>query len=106
MQKERGLPDLESWKAAVSSSVDALVRENSMLRLDVEKVVHDQASLESKELAVLAVSLFFAFLKLVSTRVAIFLEATQSDKVCRTSRGWVLILVSNSMTIFITLLSS
>ncbi|XWS48789.1 hypothetical protein CRYUN_Cryun13aG0106800 [Craigia yunnanensis] len=105
---ERGFADLESWKAAVSSSVDALVRENSMLRLDVEKVVRDQASLESKELAVLAVSLFFAcitILKLVSARVKTFLGATQSDKVCRTSRGWVLILVSSSMTIFITLLS-
>ncbi|XP_022721558.1 SUN domain-containing protein 5-like [Durio zibethinus] len=106
---EREFADLESWKAAVSSSVDALVRENSMLRLDVEKVARDQASLESKELAVLAVSLFFAciaILKLVSSRVATFLGATQSDKVCRTSRGWVLILVSSSMTIFITLLSS
>ncbi|XVE58084.1 hypothetical protein DITRI_Ditri04bG0142100 [Diplodiscus trichospermus] len=103
---EREFADLESWKAAVSSSVDALVRENNMLRLDVEKVVHDQASLESKELAILAVSLLFACIavvKLVSTRV---LEATQFDKVCRTSRGWVLILVSSSMTIFITLLSS
>ncbi|XWS61595.1 hypothetical protein CRYUN_Cryun07bG0139400 [Craigia yunnanensis] len=92
---ERGFVDLESWKAAVSSSVDALVRENSMLRLDVQKIVRDQASLESKELAVLAVSLFFAciaILKLVSIRVTTFLGATQSDKVCRTSRGWVLIL--------------
>ncbi|XVF51294.1 hypothetical protein PTKIN_Ptkin04bG0173500 [Pterospermum kingtungense] len=105
---EREFAELESWKAAVSSSVDALVRENSMLRLDVEKVVRDQASLESKELAVLAVSLLFAciaILKLVSTRVTSFLGAAESEKVCRTSRGWVLILVSSSMTIFITLLS-
>ncbi|EOY25065.1 Galactose-binding protein isoform 2 [Theobroma cacao] len=106
---ERGFAELELWKAAVSSSVDALFRENSMLRLDVEKIVRDQASLESKELAVLAVSLFFAciaILKLVSTRVATLLGANQPDKVCRTSRGWVLILVSSSMTIFINLLSS
>ncbi|XP_021281113.1 uncharacterized protein slp1 isoform X2 [Herrania umbratica] len=106
---ERGFAELELWKAAVSSSVDTLFRENRMLRLDVEKIVRDQASLESKELAVLAVSLFFAciaILKLVSTRVATILGANQPDKVCRTSRGWVLILVSSSMTIFITLLSS
>ncbi|XVF10388.1 hypothetical protein REPUB_Repub07fG0178600 [Reevesia pubescens] len=105
---EKGFADLESWKAAVSSSIGALVRENSMLRLDVEKVVRDQASLESKEVAVIAVSLFFAgiaILKLVSTKVTTFLGATESDKVSRTSRGWVLILVSSSMTIFITLLS-
>ncbi|KAK8690722.1 hypothetical protein V6N13_074250 [Hibiscus sabdariffa] len=106
---EREFEDLQSWKAVVSSSIDALARENSMLRLEVEKVVHDQASLETKELAVLIVSLFFvciAVLKLVSTQVTTFLGATnQSDKVHRTSQGWVLILVSSSMTIFITLLS-
>ncbi|KAG8496813.1 hypothetical protein CXB51_008049 [Gossypium anomalum] len=106
---EREFADLESWKAVVSSSISTLVRENSMLRLDVEKVVHDQASLETKELAVLAVSLFFvciAILKLVSSRVTMFLGATErSEKVYQTSQGWVLILVSSSMTIFITLLS-
>ncbi|GMJ04004.1 SUN-domain protein 5 [Hibiscus trionum] len=106
---EREFADLESWKAVVSSSIDALVRENMMLRLDVEKVVNNQSSLETKELVVLVVSLFFvciAVLKLVSTRVTTFLGSTnQSDKVYRTSGGWVLILVSSSMTIFITLLS-
>ncbi|KAL4332404.1 hypothetical protein GQ457_07G004280 [Hibiscus cannabinus] len=106
---EREFADLESWKAVVSSSIDALVRENMMLRLDVEKVVNNQASLETKELVVLVVSLFFvciAVLKLVSRPVTTFLGSTnQSDKVYRTNRGWVLILVSSSMTIFITLLS-
>ncbi|TYI39820.1 hypothetical protein ES332_A02G120700v1 [Gossypium tomentosum] len=101
--------DLESWKTVVSSSISTLVRENSMLRLDVEKVVQDQTSLETKKLAVLAVSLFFvciAILKLVSSRVTMFLGATdRSEKVYQTSQGWVLILVSSSMTIFITLLS-
>lgn len=76
-------------------------------RLDVEKVVSDQASLESKELAVLTVSLFFvcfAILKLVLAKFFTFFGAWQSDKICQTSRGWVLILVSSSMTIFITLI--
>lgn len=112
---EKKFEDLESWKASVSSSLDSLVMENTMLRLDVEKVVRDQANLESKELAVLAVSLFFAglaILKLVLVRVAAILGGAASssqssdDKVCRSSRGWLLILVSSSMTIFITLLSS
>lgn len=78
-------------------------------RLDVEKVVSDQASLESKELAVLAVSLFsvcFAILKLVLAKIFTFFGAWQSDKICQTSRGWVLILVSSSVTIFITLIYS
>ncbi|KAJ6701878.1 SUN DOMAIN-CONTAINING PROTEIN 5 [Salix koriyanagi] len=47
------LMEYQSWKAGVSSSMDALVRENTMLRLDIEKVANGQANLESKELAVL-----------------------------------------------------
>lgn len=105
----KGMTDLESWKAVVSSQVNALVRENNMLRLDVEKIVNDQASLESKELAVLAVSLFslcFAILQLVSFQVLTFFRTSQPDKGCRKSRGWVLVIVSSSMTIFITLIYS
>ncbi|KAE8706341.1 F-box protein SKIP8 [Hibiscus syriacus] len=107
---EREFADLQSWKAVVSSSIDALVRENMMLRLDIEKVVKDQASLETKELVILVLSLFFvciSVVKLVSSRVMAVLGSSTnpSDKVYRTSRGWVLILVSSSMTIFITLLS-
>ncbi|XP_050227013.1 SUN domain-containing protein 5 [Mercurialis annua] len=108
---DKGLENLESWKNEVSSRMDTLVRENIMLRLDVEKVGNDQANLESKELAVIAVSLFFmcfATMKLVSSSVFSFLGTSdsQSDKDCRTGRGWVMILVSSTMTIFITLLSS
>ncbi|PQP99700.1 uncharacterized protein Pyn_02740 [Prunus yedoensis var. nudiflora] len=51
---EKEFTDLKSWKAVVSSQVNALARENNMLRLDFENVRKDQASLESKELAVLA----------------------------------------------------
>uniref|UniRef100_A0A5B7ADY6 SUN domain-containing protein n=1 Tax=Davidia involucrata TaxID=16924 RepID=A0A5B7ADY6_DAVIN len=106
---DKGIADLESWKATVSSRLNALVRENGMLRLDVERVASDQVSLEKKELAVLVVSFFFAciaILKLVSERAMMFFGSPVSDKVCETCRGWVLILVSCSMTIFITLLCS
>ncbi|KAF5734337.1 hypothetical protein HS088_TW16G00786 [Tripterygium wilfordii] len=106
---DKGFKELELWKAVVSSRVDALVKENSMLRLDVEKVANDQANLERKELAVLAVSLFFAcfaILKIVSSRFLKLVGGFQSDKVCRTSGGWVMILISSTMTILITLLSS
>lgn len=79
-------------------------------RLDFENVRKDQASLESKELAVLAVSLFFlcfAILKLVSFQVLTFFRASsQPENACRKSRGWVLMIVSSSMTIFITLIYS
>ncbi|XP_062026254.1 SUN domain-containing protein 5 [Rosa rugosa] len=106
---EKQMSDLELWKAAVSSQLNALVRENNLLRLDFEKVVNDQASLESKELAILAVSLFFlcfAILQLVSFQILTFFRTSQPDNGCRKSRGWVLVIVSSSMTIFITLIYS
>ncbi|OIT26174.1 PREDICTED: SUN domain-containing protein 2 [Nicotiana attenuata] len=98
MEKENS--DLESWKDSVSAQLDLLVNGNRMLRLDVEKVVNDQESLEKKELAVFSISLSFAciaILKLVSER---FQTAFQ------TGRGWTLILVSSSLTAFVTLLYS
>lgn len=106
---EKGITDLESWKTAVSSQVQELARENDMLRLDVKKVVTEQSSLENKELAVVAVSFSIAcvaVLKLVSDRVLTLFGAAQSGEVGRKSRGWVLILVSSSMMIFITFLCS
>ncbi|XP_059662200.1 SUN domain-containing protein 5 [Cornus florida] len=106
---EREITELELWKVFVESKLDALIRENSILRLDVEKISSDQASLENKELAVLAVSFSFAFIaiiKLVSERALVVSGASTSGKVCQISRGWVLILVSSSVTILITLLCS
>ncbi|KAK9275741.1 hypothetical protein L1049_023010 [Liquidambar formosana] len=105
---DKGIIDLESWKAVVSSRVDALVRENIMMRLDVEKVVDELKGLENKEFAVLAVSFCFAclaILKLASMQILTFSRSSHhSDKLCQTSRGWILILVSSSMIIFIALL--
>ncbi|KAJ6307972.1 hypothetical protein OIU76_017704 [Salix suchowensis] len=105
------LMEYQSWKAGVSSSMDALVRENTRLsRLDIEKVANGQANLESKELAVLTVSLFFmcfSTIVIISAKVSKYLgAASSSDKACRTSRGWMMILVSSTMIIFATILSS
>ncbi|KAL0312434.1 UNVERIFIED_CONTAM: SUN domain-containing protein 5 [Sesamum radiatum] len=69
---EKGLFELESWRAVVSTQMDLLVTQNSLLRVEVEKVLHDQASLASKEVAILTVSLSFAciaILKMISGRV-------------------------------------
>lgn len=107
---EEGITDLLSWRSFVSSQVNALVKENIMMRLDVERVLRDQKSLENKELTVLVVGVFFvctAILKLVSKKTLKFLGVYKSDNnVYRTSRGWMLILVSSSLIIFITLLFS
>ncbi|KAL6501777.1 hypothetical protein OROGR_026910 [Orobanche gracilis] len=62
---EKGILELESWRVVVSTQMDLLVAQNSMLRLEVEKVLHDQLILEKKELAVLTVSLCFACIAVV-----------------------------------------
>ncbi|KAJ1386094.1 SUN domain [Sesbania bispinosa] len=101
---EKGISEAESWKDAVSSQLNELARENSMLRLDVQKVVDDQANLETKELAVLATSLIFvclAALKIISAHMLTSPAACNADKVRQTIRGWVTLFVCCSVTIFV-----
>ncbi|CAA0396302.1 unnamed protein product [Arabidopsis thaliana] len=107
---EKELRDLELWKTLVASRVESLARGNSALRLDVEKIVKEQANLESKELGVLLISLFFvvlATIRLVSTRLWAFLGMSITDKARSLwpDSGWVMILLSSSIMIFIHLLS-
>ncbi|KAG7546393.1 SUN domain [Arabidopsis suecica] len=107
---EKELRDLELWKTLVASRLESLARGNTALRLDVEKIVKEQANLESKELGVLLISLFFVILatiRLVSTRLWAFLGMSFTDKARSLwpDSGWVMILLSSSIMIFITLLS-
>ncbi|KAK6947930.1 SUN domain [Dillenia turbinata] len=106
---EKGITNFESWKAAVSSQMDVLVRQNSMLRLEVEKVIKDQATLETREIAVVTMSFILAcvaIVKLVSTRAFTFFGTSEPGKVVPTSKGWVLILVSSFITMVMTVLYS
>ncbi|XP_010055881.2 SUN domain-containing protein 5 isoform X1 [Eucalyptus grandis] len=106
---EKGHKDLVLWKSVVSSQVDVLSKENTVLRSDVQKVSRDQASLKNKELAVMAVSFFFfccALLKLVSARPSLIFRPSRPDRAVHTSRGWLLILLSSSMTMCIPLFYS
>ncbi|KAF2540422.1 hypothetical protein F2Q68_00029987 [Brassica cretica] len=108
MDKE--LRDLELWKTLVVSRVESLARGNNALRLDVEKIEREQANLESKELGVLLISLFLVFLatvRLLSRRLWAFLGMSLTDKMGSLwpDSGWVMILLSSSIMIFIILLS-
>ncbi|KAL3818273.1 hypothetical protein ACJIZ3_004178 [Penstemon smallii] len=106
---ENGIFDLEAWKAAVSTRMDLLVTENSLLRLEIEKVLHDQASLERKELGILTLAFCFActaILKLISRRVLTIFRTPISGTEYRSSRLWVLILVFCGMTMLIPLICS
>ncbi|KFK28947.1 hypothetical protein AALP_AA7G069400 [Arabis alpina] len=109
-EMEKELRDLELWKILVVSRVESLARGNNALRLDVEKIERKQANLESKEVGVLLISLFFvvlATIRLVSTRLWAFLGMSFTDKLRSLwpDSGWVMILLSSSIMIFITLLS-
>ncbi|XP_074317594.1 SUN domain-containing protein 5 isoform X2 [Silene latifolia] len=103
---DKQLEDMDSWKAVISSQIDELISENRILRSHVESVQNDQASLQNKELAVLVVSFFFlciAFLKLLSKRVLLSFGGSRGNDVYSSSRGWLLILLSSSITMLITL---
>ncbi|KAL0727161.1 hypothetical protein Bca4012_023254 [Brassica carinata] len=107
---EKELRDLELWKTLVVSRVESLARGNNALRLDIEKIEKEQANLESKELGVLLISLFLVFLatvRLLSRRLWAFMGLSFTDKVGSLwpDSGWVMILLSSSIMIFITLLS-
>ncbi|KAI3468594.1 hypothetical protein Pfo_025257 [Paulownia fortunei] len=104
---EKGIFELESWRAVVSTQMDLLVTQNSMLRLEVEKVLHDQVSLENKELAILTVSFCFAciaILKIISERAVKYFRAPMPGAVFPSSRGWTLIVIFCSMTMLIPVL--
>ncbi|KAG2375585.1 SUN domain-containing protein [Vigna angularis] len=80
--QEKGISEVESWKDAVSSQLNELARENSMLRLDVRKIARNQANMETKELAVFTTSLVFvclAVLKIVSIHMLTF-SASSANK--------------------------
>ncbi|KAG8375124.1 hypothetical protein BUALT_Bualt10G0067700 [Buddleja alternifolia] len=104
---EKGIFELDSWREVVSTQMDLLVTQNSMLRLKLEKILHDQANLENKGLAIFTLSLCFAsiaILKLISDGLVKLFRAPIPGTVFRSSRGWILILVFCGMTMLIPLL--
>ncbi|KAK1286677.1 hypothetical protein QJS10_CPB20g01823 [Acorus calamus] len=103
------LTELEYWRSSTSLQMDVLFRDNNMLRSKLESMLNDQKNMENKELAVLFVSLSItciAFFKLVCDAILILLRVCDPEKLQRTGRGWLLILVSSGMTAFIILLYS
>ncbi|GAB4857578.1 hypothetical protein Ancab_015487 [Ancistrocladus abbreviatus] len=104
---EKEIKDIELWKAVISSQMDTLIHESRLLRSDVENVVNDQKSLENAELAVLVVSFLFtciALFNLVSKRILMSIGVSESDEAHRMNKGWILMLLSSSITLLITLL--
>ncbi|PAN29875.1 hypothetical protein PAHAL_5G256100 [Panicum hallii] len=108
----KDLDELKSWKSSVSSKLDDLIRENEAMRWSLEEMRGVQETLQNKELAVLSISLFFACLalfKLACDRVLCLFagkgkEEPEAERVCGSSRAWMLVLASSSFTTLIVLL--
>lgn len=111
--------DHELWKSVISSEMDMIIKENSKIRREMQSVRQNQASLERKEIAVVATSFCFAclaFLKIASQGVLKYFGgsggggggdgAEYDDRSVRTTRrrGWMLMLVSSCFTLLIILL--
>ncbi|KAI3804487.1 hypothetical protein L1987_26063 [Smallanthus sonchifolius] len=54
---EKEFTDLEPWKASVSFRLESVVKENIMLRQDIEKIASDEERLDKAEHALLCTSL-------------------------------------------------
>ncbi|KAJ0802628.1 putative Galactose-binding-like domain superfamily, SUN domain-containing protein [Helianthus annuus] len=55
---EKELTGFEPWKASVSFRLESVVKENIMLRQDIEKIANDEERLDKAEHAVLCASLY------------------------------------------------
>ncbi|XP_031495844.1 SUN domain-containing protein 3-like [Nymphaea colorata] len=103
----KSIGSLLTWKSVVSSQMNTLIGDNNFLRMEMQKLLTDQRSLENKELTVLVLSFILgclAFLKLVSDQTSMIISTRESQKICRTSRAWLILLISNCIIVFIVLL--
>ncbi|VVA24738.1 PREDICTED: SUN domain-containing [Prunus dulcis] len=103
--------NLISWQSLVSMQLGNLVRDNAILRSEVEKVREKQQSVDNKGIIIFLVCLIFSLLALVklfidmafSVYMAFSVHRTdQSRKFCRLSSSWLFLLVSCILVLFIS----
>lgn len=102
--------DLNSWKSLVSMQLETLLKDNSVLRLKVEKVQENQVSMENKGIIVFLTCLIFGIFALLRLFVDILLSVYMSfserttqkpGKFCSVNPSWLFLLVSCSVIILI-----
>lgn len=102
----KDVTELMTWKSLVSLQVDNLVRDNSILRSEVGRVIDNQRHMENKGLVIFVLSSFFgfvAFTKLLIDMVVGVFRLQRSRKFCGISSSWVILLLS-CIVIFVLLL--
>ncbi|KAI3689878.1 hypothetical protein L2E82_47848 [Cichorium intybus] len=103
---ENEIADLESWKASVSFLLESIVKENVMLRQELEKVVSDEESLDKTEHALLSATLSFTIVvafKILSDRFSNNSGDLPRRKTRKTDRGWKLLVFTFVITAVVTL---
>ncbi|WOL03616.1 hypothetical protein Cni_G12336 [Canna indica] len=99
--------ELLIWRTMVSSQLDQLVRDNAVFRSDIKAVQEHQNNMENKGLAVIFVSFIFGCLatsKLLLNVLLSICTVNKSESLCRTSSGWLVLLLSSSIVMVIMIL--
>lgn len=92
--------ELLLWKSVVSSQLEQLIRENARLRSEIKGIQEHQIDMENKALAVIFVSFVLgcvAASKLLINMLLIICRFQTAQKLCQTSSGWFLLLLSSSI---------
>ncbi|KAK7322358.1 hypothetical protein VNO77_25737 [Canavalia gladiata] len=106
----KDVSDLDSWKSHFSVQLDNVLRDNAVLRSEVEKIQKNQASLENKGLVVFSVCVIFSLLAILRLSLDIIMSicgilsfgrTIKSGKFCLSNSSWFLLLLSCTIIIFI-----
>ncbi|CAK8564724.1 unnamed protein product [Lathyrus sativus] len=100
----KDVKDLDSWKFHFSEQLNHILRDNAVLRNEVERVLENQVSLENKGVLVFCVCVIFslfAILKLSLDMIMSIDGAIKSRKFCQCSSSWFILLLSCNIIIFI-----
>uniref|UniRef100_A0A1D1XUW7 Uncharacterized protein slp1 n=1 Tax=Anthurium amnicola TaxID=1678845 RepID=A0A1D1XUW7_9ARAE len=103
----KDIAELLSWKFLVSLQLDKLVKDNTVLRSEVEKIRDNQADMENRSLAVVFMSFLFgcfAAVKLFTDMLLGICRIHKSEKFCRLSSAWFVLLLSSSIVVLIVVL--
>ncbi|OAY75835.1 uncharacterized protein slp1 [Ananas comosus] len=98
---------LLAWKLIASSQLDQLVRDNAILRWEVEEVRDKQFDMEKRSLAVIFLCFVFGCLAITKLFLGVLLSICRlygSEKFCNTNYGWLMLLLSSSIIAFILVL--
>ncbi|KAJ0972163.1 hypothetical protein J5N97_020122 [Dioscorea zingiberensis] len=96
--------ELLSWKTTASSQLEQLVKDNSILRSEFDKLHDHQVNIENKTLAVIFMSFVFGCLAAAKLFMDLLLRISRihnSDKFCQKNSAWLVLLLSSVIIAFI-----